>query len=109
MEWSKWRPFPDPRQNGLLTAPYGAGCYDLRHRATKQEILFGVSANVAARMSSILPIPHGVGKRDNYKKRDYVFLHLSDIEYRTIAFTTRLEAVEVERKLKTSGEYLFLT
>jgi hypothetical protein len=25
--WSEWRPFPDPRQGGMLTAPFGAGCY----------------------------------------------------------------------------------
>jgi len=25
-----WRSFPDPRQGGILVAPFGPGCYELR-------------------------------------------------------------------------------
>jgi hypothetical protein len=30
-EWSEWHRFPDPRKGELLIAPFGPGCYELRH------------------------------------------------------------------------------
>jgi hypothetical protein len=111
-EWSEWRPFPDPRKKGILIAPFGAGCYELRHRSNKSLILFGTSKNVAHRMSSLLPKPHGAGNRDNSDKRAYVLKHLDDIEYRTIAHLTPQEAELCEKELKGpkgSKGYIFNT
>jgi Nuclease subunit of the excinuclease complex len=98
--WSKWRPFPDPRKAELLTAPIGPGCYELRRRA--QFILFGMGNNVAARMSSLLPHPHGSGTRRNAEKREYVLRHIAEIEYRTLACSSSAEAADIERELKRS-------
>jgi hypothetical protein len=25
-DWSDWRAFPDPREKGILVAPFGPGC-----------------------------------------------------------------------------------
>lgn len=94
--WSDWRPFPDPRKGEDLTSPIGPGCYELRHRRTDELILFGMSSNVAARLSSLLPKPWGCGTRSNSAKRDYVMAALADVDYRTIATTTRLEASLIE-------------
>jgi hypothetical protein len=107
-EWSSWRPFPDPRKSESLTAPIGAGCYELRHRDGRF-ILFGTSKNVVYRMTSLLPKPWGAGGRSNADKRAYVFKHLADIEYRTSAFTTSQEAIVCERELKSNNTYIFTT
>lgn len=105
-EWSEWRLFPDPRAAGILIAPIGPGCYELRHRT--QLVLFGKGNNVAYRMSSLLPPPQGCGTRNNVDKRDYVLTHIAEIEYRTLACSSPQEADTVERKLKKdSADYLF--
>jgi len=95
--WSEWLPFPDPRKREMLTAPFGPGCYELRHGS--QMILFGMGSHVAQRMTSLLPAPFGHGTRNNSRKRGYIFDHLSNIEYRTLACSTREEAQECERHL----------
>jgi hypothetical protein len=107
-QWSDWRPFPDPRKNGSLTAPFGAGCYELRHRDGRL-VLFGTGGNVAYRMSSLLPEPLGAGHRNNATKRTYVLEHLEDIEYRTSASATGEEAKVCERELKANHTYIFPT
>ncbi len=108
--WSVWRPFPDPRRCGILTAPFGAGCYELRRSDTRRKVQFGSSSHVAQRMISLLPAPLGSGTRHNSKKREYILRHMHSIEYRTIARTTRVEALNLERNLKVNrGIYLFET
>ncbi|USO00235.1 MAG: hypothetical protein H6810_06135 [Phycisphaeraceae bacterium] len=112
MPWSRWRPFPNPRQLGVLHAPVGPGVYDLRRRSTKKPVLFGIGANVAARLCTILPESKGgAAGRNNAKKRNYVARHRNDIEYRTLATKTREEAADIEREIKrTRGhEYSFPT
>jgi hypothetical protein len=109
VEWSDWRPFPDPRLRGVLIAPLGPGCYDLRHKQSGQKVLFGSAGNVALRMSSLLPAPLGAGNRNNEEKRGYVLLNLPDLEYRSAACASLDDAKELERNLKLSGGYLFST
>ncbi len=103
MEWSEWRSFPDPRHCGLLIAPIGAGCYELRRKDTGKLILFGMSGHVALRMTSLLPKPYGRGTRNNEHKRKYVLAHIEAIEYRTLACPTRQQAKDCERELKQNG------
>ncbi|MGD0721013.1 MAG: hypothetical protein ABR970_08190 [Roseiarcus sp.] len=106
--WSEWRKFPDPRKRESLVAPFGPGCYELRHGNSK--VLFGRGNHVAKRMTSLLLPPHGSGTRNNRGKREYVFENIGSIEYRTIAFSLRGEAKECEDKLKESrAEYKFKT
>jgi len=108
-EWSDWKPFPNPKKSGILTAPFGAGCYELRHRDGRL-ILFGTAKNVAYRMTSLLPKDHyGAGHRSNTAKRAHVLMHLGDIEYRTVAFATGEDAEAFERELKSSGIHIFRT
>ena len=106
--WSAWHRFPDPATGGILHAPIGPGCYELRNTTTDQLVLFGMSKAVAARMTSLLPAPNGVGGRRNDKKRAYVREHRGVVEYRTLACASRDEAEEVEERMKRSGKgYLF--
>lgn len=102
--WSEWRKFPDPRHQGLLTAPFGPGCYELRHG--EQFVLYGRSRNVAARMSSLLAPPLGCGTRHNDQTREYVREHLTTIEYRTMACTSEDAAREQARQLPLLHKYL---
>lgn len=106
--WSPWRSFPDPRRGDDVTAPFGPGVYDLRLRSTNEPILFGISSHVAARLASLLPTPLGRGTRNNLLKREFVLQHLNDIEYRTMACSTRPEAAHLERRLPRQS-YRFRT
>ena len=54
--------FRDPGSFGELSAPFGPGVYELRNRKTGELVLFGMSKNVAYRMSSLLPQPDGGGR-----------------------------------------------
>jgi hypothetical protein len=108
--WSDWLSFPDPRRCEVLTAPFGAGCYEIKRRDTGKLVLFGMSDHVAARMTSLLPKPYGTGTRNNLQKREYILAHLGELEYRTLACPTRRQAQECERKLKESkSKYEFQT
>ena len=105
--WTEWKPFPDPRNNGYLYAPFGPGVYQLRNKVTEKYVLFGESKNVAFRMSSLLPFPVGKGTRKNPKKRDYVIKNIGDIEYRTLACITKEQALEIQRELRYSYVHKF--
>jgi hypothetical protein len=108
--WSEWCKFPDPRQRGMLTAPFDPGCYELRHSDSGKLILFGTGGHVAFRVTSLLPEPLGQGGRDNDKKRTYVLQHIENIEYRTLACITREEAKAREKELKANKlAYIFRT
>lgn len=108
--WSEWRPFPDPRNKGYLSAPFGPGVYQLRRKSTGELVLFGQSKNVAHRMTSLLPKPSGSGTRRNQSKREYILEHLADIEYRTVPCATEQEAAQKERGLRVRNkEYIFST
>jgi hypothetical protein len=106
-EWSAWRPFPNPRLNEELVAPIGPGCYELRHRSTRELILHGAAARTAHRITSILPYPYGCGTNDNVNYRNYIFQKLDDVEYRTIAFRSLLEARVFEVELFNGSQYRF--
>ena len=107
--WSSWRAFPDPRMGAYLYAPFGPGVYELRNTQTREPVLLGSSKNLAYRMSSLLPEPHGAGSRKNEKKRKYVLAHLADIEYRTKACGSDALAKQDEKDLRMSNSYIFPT
>ncbi len=105
--WSEWLLFPDPSNGGLLTAPIGPGCYDLR--LGNEKVLCGYGKNVAFRMTSLLPIPWGQGTRKNAEKREYVLMNLGLIKYRTVACKDVRAAKKLENELRHQGVYRFKT
>src|SRR5262249_30626885 len=50
-KWTNWRPFPDPAKGGLIVAPIGPGCYELRLGGSGRLVLFGSAGCVAYRMT----------------------------------------------------------
>lgn len=108
-EWTNWKPFPDPRKNDLLIAPFGPGVYDLRNKKTDEPILFGSSKNCASRMSSLLPKPLGCNTRNNAEKREYVLKQLLNVEYRVLPCADKETAKKEEKQLKEKKSYLFPT
>ena len=107
-DWSDWRPFPDPREGGVLVAPFGPGCYKLKHG--DKLLLFGMGGHVASRMTSLLPAPLGKGTRNNSAKRQYLLEHLPEIQYQTLACVDRAAARKAENVIAVSrNEYLFTT
>lgn len=108
--WSDWKPFPDPRKGEYLNAPLGSGVYQLRNKKINRYVLFGTSKNVAYRMTSLLPKPHGAGTRNNEEKQNYVLNNIQDIEYRTISFINNNDAKQFETYIKEFAEqYIFTT
>jgi len=105
--WSRWRPFPDPRSGGHLSAPFGPGVYELRNRMSGELPLFGKSRNVAKRMSSLLCRPLSSGTRHNSPTREYVLKQLPNIDYRTKGCAKERVAKAAERKLRAANEYRF--
>lgn len=108
-DWTAWRPFPDPRKLKYLVSPFGPGIYELRDRRSSARVLVGSGKNCAFRLSSLLPAPLGQGTRNNSEKRDHVLQNLKDIEYRTRACASVVEARSAERLLRRSRRYLFGT
>jgi hypothetical protein len=106
--WSEWHPFPNPDQAGILCAPFGPGCYELRQR-NGSLIYVGSGGHVAQRMTSLLPAPHGAGTRNNKDLRDFIFKNLATVEYRTTVCSNRAQAHKLELDCRALGKYLFPT
>ena len=106
-EWSQWLPFPDPKDQGILMAPFGPGLYQLRNTETGEYVLFGKGKNLAYRMTSLLPLPFGQGTRNNNHKREYVLKNLINIKYRTVPLENTLKIKTFELELKNSQQYIF--
>jgi len=107
--WSEWKPFPDPRKQEFIQAPFGPGVYELRRSDTKEFVLRGKGKNCAYRMTSLLPLPYGRGTRKNEEKRRYVFQNIKLIAYRCCACSTDAEASKLEVARKKEAPCLFNT
>ncbi len=103
MNWTDLQPFPDPRDCGFITAPFGPGLYELYDHEARKWVLVGYSKNVAYRMASLLPNPLGSGNRNNRNKQDYIYNNLRNISYRTKACRTGQQAREEQQMLLRSG------
>src|SRR4030042_2286776 len=104
--WTRWKPFPNPKRNDYVYAPYGPGVYQLRNKITGEYILFGESKNVAYRMTSLLPILLGQGRRRNEAKKKYILKNIQMMEYRTIA-CNKEDALRIQSELKRLNIHKF--
>lgn len=106
-EWTKWKQFPDPRKLEYFSAPFGAGAYEIKNRRTKELLKAGEGGNVAERMCSLLPRPHGASGRNNTPLIEYILENLQDISFRTIACSTKEEAEIIQNDLRRKNDYKF--
>ena len=74
-----------------------------------QLIQFGIGKECQERMKSLFPKPFGKGTRNNENKRKYILMNWRQLEYRTMATTTRFEAKGIEDELKALNNHLFNT
>lgn len=97
--WSSWKRFPSADSGNNLEAPISAGLYEVRNALTGGEVACGSADNVADALSTL----NFNGFRSRFWR---VFrgqprtLRVSDLEYRTLATTSRAEA-------DTAAHYFF--
>jgi len=104
--WSAWRPFPLPSRGEYLFAPLGSGP---RNREVGVLVYVGSTKSCAYRMASLLPVPIGVGTRDNGEPRANVLANLDGVDYRTPPFEYAAEAADFENHRRCLAKYLFST
>lgn len=109
LSWTKWKPVPSPDICRSIEGPTGSGVYQIRNKITKEFIQFGESQNCQKRMKSFFPKPFGTGTRNNEGKRIYILNNWKDLEYRTIATSTKEEAVAIDRFLKSLNIHKYNT
>jgi hypothetical protein len=105
--WTDFVPFPSPLKRGYLYAPYGAGVYELKNIKTNELIYVGESDHTACRMSSLIPGPLGTGGRNNLKLRKYIFEHIEDVHYRTLACENKPIANQIQVEMISHNKYLY--
>jgi hypothetical protein len=108
-KWSEWKRLPSPANCRTVEAPIGPGVYQLRHRITHENILFGIGKECRKRMQSLFPKPYGTGTRNNESKRIFVLKNWEVIEYRTLSTVTRGDAAMIEKSLKAACDHIFNT
>jgi excinuclease UvrABC nuclease subunit len=105
--WTKFSPFPSPLKHEYISAPFGAGVYELKNVQTNELVYVGEGSNVAYRMSSLLPEPYGKGTRNNKNLRKYIFENLEHIQYRTLSCIDKITAKRVQNDMIDNNNYLF--
>ena len=108
-DWTNWKPMPTLGNCRKIEGPEGPGVYQIKNNKTKQLIQFGIGIKCQQRMKSLLPAPHGTGKRNNSNKRDYILKNWINLEYRTLETDTRAEAKQIEDGIKAQNNHLFNT
>ena len=93
--WTEWRRFPDPRRGELLLAPIGPGAFEIRSISTKDPITYGAGERLAERLTCLLPLALGRDIRQSRSRRQYILVHVRDLEYRTAACPSRADAEAV--------------
>lgn len=109
LEWTKWTGMPSPEKCRGIEGPGGPGVYQIRHKSTKVKVQFGIGVRCQKRMRSLFPKPYGTGTRNNEGKRIYILENWEDLEYRTLATSTRQEAKSIEDIIKAKRDHLFNT
>ena len=90
--------FPDAQSGEHVEAPIGPGVYEVRHTMTGRVVAFGHSGNVANALAD-LKLNDGVGAFTRLFRKQPLVSHVSDLEYRTCAATSRSEAKTAAQRL----------
>ena len=95
--WTAWRHFPDPHSGLPIAAPADAGVFEVRHIATGQQVAFGVSANVANSLATLIQAPAS-GLLSIFARKRITHRPI-DLEYRVCATVSLKEARAEEDRL----------
>lgn len=106
-KWTTFNLFPSPFEGGYLFAPFGAGVYELKNIDTNELVYVGEGANVAYRMSSLMPEPFGAGTRNNFKLRQYILKNVNVIQYRTLTCSDKICAKKIQNEMIANYNYIF--
>lgn len=52
--WTEWKAFPDAYRGETIEAPIGPGVYEVCDAATREQVAFGCTRNVAETLSQVL-------------------------------------------------------
>ena len=88
--WTEWKSFPDAYHGEYIQAPIGPGLYEVCQSATREQVAFGYSSNVAETLTDVLK-PGKLEKRAFFwrSRRRY---STGELEYRTWAVATIADA-----------------
>lgn len=95
--WTPWRHFPAAHSAVAFDAPAGPGVFEVRHIANGEQIAFGVSANVANSLATLIQ-PAASGLRSIFARKRIVH-RPADLEYRVCATASLKEARAEEDRL----------
>jgi hypothetical protein len=98
VRWTEWTSFPAAYPGEYIQAPSGPGVYEVCRTATREQVAFGYSHNVAETLTDLLR-PDKLEKRSLFRRarRRYA---TGELEYRTRAVATLADAkVAVEQIL----------
>jgi hypothetical protein len=76
--WTTWKSFPDDYHGEAVQAPIGPGVYEVCNAATRQQLAFGCTRNLARKLGGILK-PRGLRKWLSLRRRRYT---TGELEYR---------------------------
>lgn len=97
--WSCWQSLPDARHCEGLQAPSGPGLYEVRDFESGELIVFNYAAHVASTLSNITPDNSAtLWRRALHPK--WISPRHHDIEYRTRATATKIEAKTLAANLR---------
>jgi hypothetical protein len=97
--WSCWLPLPDARHCESLQAPIGPGLYEVRDFDSGELIAFDYTPHVASTLSNIAPDKSAaLWRRLTHPK--WISPRHHDIEYRTCATATKIEAKKLASSLR---------
>jgi hypothetical protein len=89
--WTEWKSFPDAYYGEYIQAPIGPGLYEVCQTATREQVAFGYSQNVAEALTNLLK-PGKVQKRSFFRRATRTRYASGELEYRTWAVATLADA-----------------
>jgi hypothetical protein len=95
--WTAWKTFPAQYSDASLDAPTGPGVFEVRDMATGAQVAFGVSANVAGSLATLIQ-PQASGLLSILARKRIVHRAV-DMEYRFCATASLKEARAEEDRL----------
>ena len=93
--WTTWKPFPNPSTGAPIEAPVGPVVFEVRRISTGDTVAFDHAASVARTLAS-MAIARPRLRLFSRRRSD-----AEDLEYRTCAAATSMDAKAIAARLST--------